>query len=262
MQYKGAVFFDYDGTLADENCGIHMPTEATRRALCRLRENGYLAILATGRAIPYVYDMGIEFDGMITSNGTYGEAAGEVIFDHPMDTDVLRRLLDRMDQMGISYGIDHPVKCLTRDTKNADFQTWINTFDIREDSFRNIGRDETVVGYKLCVLFHEYEQIDRLREEFSEFDFFCQRVFKYADVNIRGFNKAYGVRAICRHFGMKSENTYAFGDGANDVEMLGCVGHGIAMGNHAPELEKCTEFITKTVMEEGIEWGLKHYGLI
>ena len=82
MQYKGAVFFDYDGTLTDEHAGILKPTEATREAIRKLRENGYLAILATGRAIPYIYDMGVEFDGMSTSNGTYGVVAGEVIFDH------------------------------------------------------------------------------------------------------------------------------------------------------------------------------------
>ncbi len=262
MKYKGAVFFDYDGTLADENRGIHMPTEATRRAICRLRENGYLAILATGRAIPYVYDMGIEFDGMITSNGTYAIVAGEVVMNYPMDKTELVRLLDRIAEMGMCCIIDHPVKCLTADLKNGEFQTWLDTFDLREESFRAIEAGEEITGYKLCVLYNEIEQIERLQAEFPGFEFFCQRVFKYADVNIRGFNKAFGVKAICEHFGLLCEHTYAFGDGTNDLQMIQCVGHGVAMGNHAPELEKDAELITRTVAEEGIEWGLKHYGLI
>ena len=38
MKYKGAVFFDYDGTLADDRCGIHLPTETTRKALKKLSD--------------------------------------------------------------------------------------------------------------------------------------------------------------------------------------------------------------------------------
>ena len=70
------------------------------------------------------------------------------------------------------------------------------------------------------------------------------------------------MKAICEHFNIPIENTYAFGDGSNDYEMLRCAGHGVAMGHHAEVLEECAEFITKTVSEEGIEFGLKHYGLI
>lgn len=263
MRYKGAVFFDYDGTLTDENNGISRPTERTVRAIRRLRENGYLAILATGRGIPYIYDTGVEFDGMSTSNGTFGVVAGEVVFDHPIEANALNRLMKRMEELGVNYGIDNPEICFTPDLNEKRFRTWIDTFDIKASSFREIEPGEQVRGYKLCALFDDYDQIERLRAEFgAEFEFACQRVFKYADVNVRSCNKATGVKAICEHFGLNAENTYAFGDGSNDVEMLKCVGHGVAMGHHAEELEKCAEFITATVKEEGIEAGLLHYGLI
>ena len=42
---NGAVFFDYDGTLTDGPSGVNETTAATRRAVARLRENGYLAVL-------------------------------------------------------------------------------------------------------------------------------------------------------------------------------------------------------------------------
>ena len=58
------------------------------------------------------------------------------------------------------------------------------------------------------------------------------------------------------------ENTYAFGDDNNDEEMLKTVGHGVAMTPHAKVLESVAEFITKSVEEEGVSYGLKHYGLI
>ena len=263
MQYKGAVFFDYDGTLTDEHAGILMPTTATRNAIRKLRENGYLAILATGRALPYIYDTGVEFDGMSTSNGTYGVVAGEVIFDHPIEPDAFARLTRRMDEMNINYGVDNPVICYAADNTESRFIGWITQFAIRPESYRRIEPGVPVKGYKFSALFDSYDQIDRLRAEFGdEFDFACHRIFHYADVNIRAYNKATGVKAICEHFNLPIEHTYAFGDGSNDYDMLKCVGHAVAMGHHAEELEECAEFITKTVSEEGIEFGLKHYGLI
>lgn len=263
MQYKGAVFFDYDGTLADGEIGIPLPTEATKNAIAAFQKKGYLAILATGRAKSYVYDTGVNFDGMVTSNGTFAEVGGEVIYDHPIGDDLLIRLRAELDRMGIAYGIDNPERCYTPDIKSPVFQHWLNTFAILESSFRNIEPGELPRGYKLSVLFNAYEEIDELREKFGkELSFDCQRVFKCADVNILGFNKSSGVKAICEHFNLPIENTYAFGDGMNDYGMLECVGHGIAMGHHAEALEECAEFITRTVQEEGIEYGLKHYGLI
>lgn len=263
MSYKGAVFFDYDGTLADGEIGIPLPSEATRKAVAAFQRKGYLAILATGRAASYVYDTGVNFDGMITSNGTFAEVDGEVILDHPIDNALLTRLRADLEWMGIAYGVDNPTQCYTPDIQSPVFQHWLNTFAIREDSFRNIAPGEQIRGYKLSVLFNAYEEIDELRGRYgAELSFDCQRVFKCADVNILGFNKGAGVKAICEHFALPLENTYAFGDGMNDYDMLKCVGHGVAMGRHAEKLEECAEFITKTVQEEGIEYGLKHYGLV
>ena len=263
MDYRGAVFFDYDGTLTDEKAGVMRPTEATKRAVAAFQKKGYLAILSSGRAKCYADDSGVPFDGMVTSNGTYVEVNGQVIFDHPIETGVLSRLIERMNEMDIQYGLDHPVKCYARDLNAPVFLDWLKTYGIRRDIFRPVEPGVSPVGYKFSVLFDSYDQIDRLRDEFKdELVFECQRTFKCADVTTLGFNKAAGVRAVAEHFHLPLENTYAFGDGMNDVAMFQSVGHGIAMGDHAKELEACCEFVTKRVCEEGIEYGLRHYGLI
>ena len=55
------------------------------------------------------------------------------------------------------------------------------------------------------------------------------------------------------------ENTYAFGDGINDVEMLQLVQHGIAMGNAIDELKKVASEITDTVDHDGIAKTFEKY---
>ena len=63
-------------------------------------------------------------------------------------------------------------------------------------------------------------------------------------------------------FDIPWEHTYAFGDSANDLEMLSYVAHSVAMGNGTQEVKETAEYVTTGVMDDGIYNGLKHYGLI
>ena len=78
----------------------------------------------------------------------------------------------------------------------------------------------------------------------------------------KGYTKATGIAQVCDMLGIARENTYAFGDSTNDLEMLTYVGHGIAMGNGAPAAKAAAEYVTTDIMNHGIKNGLKHYGLI
>ena len=51
-------------------------------------------------------------------------------------------------------------------------------------------------------------------------------------------------------------------DSSNDLAMFRHAGHAIAMGAHDQVLEPYTEFVTKTVEEDGIAYAMKKYGLI
>ena len=263
MNYKGAVFFDYDGTLTDVAAGVPVTTQATRQAMKRLRENGYLALLCSGRAVSYASESGVEFDGMVTSNGTYVTVNGEEILNCPVEAETLRRFTARMDEMGIAYGIDNPVKCLTPDPQAPDFLKWLETYSIPARAFRRIEPGETPIGYKFSVLYHNDDEIRALREEFGDqLVFACQRTTNCADVTAHGFDKSVGVKAVIEHFKLPIESTYAFGDAENDLSMFKAVGHGVAMGDHAAVLEPYAAFITRRVCDEGIEYGLAHFGLI
>lgn len=48
-KYKGVVFFDYDGTTVDEVDNIATATPKTVESLNKLKENGYLTMLCSGR---------------------------------------------------------------------------------------------------------------------------------------------------------------------------------------------------------------------
>ena len=76
-------------------------------------------------------------------------------------------------------------------------------------------------------------------------------------------NKAKGIRKFCELFSIATEDSVAFGDNYNDLEMLYTVGCGILMGN-APVaiLETFPGKVTLDNNHDGIPVALKDLGLI
>ena len=65
---------------------------------------------------------------------------------------------------------------------------------------------------------------------------------------------------LYQKLGIDYENTYAFGDGVNDIEMFQLVKHGIAMGNAVQELKNIASDITKSVDDDGVAAAfVKHF---
>jgi hydroxymethylpyrimidine pyrophosphatase-like HAD family hydrolase len=77
-----------------------------------------------------------------------------------------------------------------------------------------------------------------------------------------GFSKASGIKKTCEFLNIPLENTFAFGDSVNDLDMLSYVAHGVAMGNGTDDAKQAAEYVTSSLHEDGIMRGLEYYGLI
>lgn len=263
MNYKGIVFFDYDGTLADETEGIYYPTHATKEAISRLRQNGYLSVLATGRSLCYIPDVGVDFGGYVVSNGSYAEADGMEIYQNFIPTDDVKELVDAFENMGLFYSMENQRKCYAKDVNEPIFKAMIDNFNISADVFQNLNEGELPDISKLLVVYSSLDEHRHLSEMFKDkFTFAMHRKYLSADVQPTWINKSVGARRLAEYFDINPENIYAFGDGTNDYELLDFAGHGIAMEYHADVLDKVCEYVTDTVKNEGIYKALVHYGLI
>jgi hydroxymethylpyrimidine pyrophosphatase-like HAD family hydrolase len=63
---------------------------------------------------------------------------------------------------------------------------------------------------------------------------------------------------MLRLLNLTLEESIAFGDGLNDIEMLATVGLGIAMGNAHQDLIPYANYVTTHVDDRGILNGLKY----
>ena len=84
----------------------------------------------------------------------------------------------------------------------------------------------------------------------------------FTDIIPKDGGKNKGIDAIINHFGIKLEETMAFGDGGNDIDMLKHAGIGIAMENARDDVKEIADFITTSVDDDGVTNALKHYNVL
>ena len=70
------------------------------------------------------------------------------------------------------------------------------------------------------------------------------------------------MEQLLKHFGISREETIAFGDGENDMEMLEYAGIGVAMGNAEEKVKQCADYVTGDTDKGGIPSALRHYGIL
>lgn len=260
--YKGAVFFDYDGTLADISDGISYPTEKTLESLKKLRENGYITVLCTGRPLCYAEHVAKLFDVAATLNGMYIAFGEKVILDNPSGEELSAKLLNYMDSRGINYTADAPDICYCTDLNAGGFLEWTEMFGIDRSYFTDDVAFKPKRVYKISVLFDKKEQCFDMRAHFNGVFNIDMQTDLFGDICMCEAGKDKAVLAVCEYFGIPFENTYAFGDGENDAAMFEKVAHAVAMEKHSPKLDKYAEFFTKTVRNDGVSYALSRYGII
>ncbi len=258
MEDQKVVFFDIDGTLLHE--GSYIPP-STIAAIQTLQQNGVETFIATGRGPAMMSDIPerLGIDSLVCYNGQIVVHKGEVVYQNTLPKDALNRLTTQASTH------DHTLVYLGQHrggaTKEHDtvVEQSLSELEIPVPTFEpNFHIAEDVYQTLLyCTPEDEHHYVDA----YGEFDFI--RWHPHAmDVINRGASKADGIRHFIETNGYRLENTYAFGDALNDLAMLQYVGTGIAMGNARSETKAVADFITKPILEDGIEYGLKAMKLI
>lgn len=263
-KYKGIVFFDYDGTTVDEVDQIKTATPATKESLRKLKENGYLTMLCSGRTKRFLEDDFDYYQGAITCNGGYTEVEGEVFRDIYIPDELLFRVIDEY------YPRDTIIQMDTQDVTfylHSDaqfFADFCKLFNLPERWFApwKFRKADNKIS-KLVMTYKQPEVFEDFKKEFAN-DFECVKHLRenFFDITLKGITKGVAVRELIEKLGIPKENTYAFGDGANDLEMMKEVGNAIVMGRHSEVLDPYATMVTGTVKEEGITTALEKLGLI
>lgn len=264
-KYKGVVLFDYDFTTVDKDAGVFTASQKTIESLEKLKENGYLTMLCSGRSKRFLEADVDKFQGAITCNGAYTEVEGNVIRDIHISKELVQKVIKEYDTkdsalhletQDVTYYIEH----------SQDFYQQFRLFlDLPDHWFAPWSqhkKDEHIT--KIVMNFRNRDIMNRFREEF-EGRLQCVPPFEdqlILDVMSVGITKGDAITYLLNEFGIDRKDSYAFGDSDNDVEMLRAAGTGVVMGKHSKAAEEAATMFTGTVKEEGITTGLERLGLI
>ncbi|MGN0071352.1 MAG: HAD family hydrolase [Atopobiaceae bacterium] len=72
------------------------------------------------------------------------------------------------------------------------------------------------------------------------------------EITKKGVTKGTGAEVLAAYLGIPKEATVAFGDGGNDMPLIGHVGHFVAMGNATEELKAKADEICPSIDEDGV----------
>lgn len=264
--YKGAVFFDLDGTLLNNK--IDQVPESAKKALKMLKQNRYLVCLSTGRDMDTGYSRKylteIDPDAVIHMNGSKITVGGCILLKHEMDRELLRKLIDYSVKNGFCIGttIGDGDYYTDPEQKSYNDSLWNKFLN------RNFLPVEQLFKENLPVISMSFASRDVLSvKEKVEKDIPEVKLFPFngntgADIVELGFSKAQGIQRICDYFNIDLENTYAFGDSPNDLPMFDIASKGIAMGNADTSVKDKADMVTDPIDQDGIYNACIKLGLI
>lgn len=260
------IFFDIDGTLVTHQNKI---PSSTKTAIQQLKEKGIIPIIATGRAPLLLEEVRkeLEISSFIAMNGQYVVLEGEVIYKNALPNE----LVDRLTKYAASQK-DGVVLCgedqlygnsMSQIMRRGSLVTMLKKIKkfiprtlikqlIRKMRHRPVNekvyKDKTV--YQVIIQTHE-DKDESYIQAFPELHF--ARTNRYGiDVVQAGMSKAIAIEKVLKYYNLPIEETMAFGDGLNDIEMFRMVHESIAMGNGHVEAKKHAARVTDTVNNDGI----------
>lgn len=253
-----AAFFDVDGTLLSHK--TKQVPQSARTAIEKLKAAGIKCIVATGRQIKEMQKLpvgDISFDGYITLNGQLLlDEQKNVLFGTPLvgkAKDYLLRLFNEKIIPALLVEVED-VYLNFEDERVYLVQEAISSAvpPLGEYSGRDI--------YQVCAYLNKEDEA--LLEPIADDCVMTRWNLGGMDIIAKGGGKVTGIKRYLEANGISPEETIAFGDGENDMDMLTFAGIGVAMGNAWDNVKACADYVTDDIDDDGIEKALKHFGLI
>ena len=251
------VFSDVDGTIVD---GVHHPMPADAPTFARLAERGVPVCLVSARSPEGVESvrsrLGI-VGAMACFSGAYVLGPhGEELVSRTISLEAAAEIKDFLvhdlpQVVAATYGFHTWVVDDRTDPRNVEEEYFVQAQATQCADVR-AAFDER--GIHKFLLMGEPAQIlrarDVVRERHPEVTAVLSRP-ELCEIMAGGVSKADAVHAICECYGATPEEAIAFGDGENDLEMMGAVGTSYAMANAVSAVKEAATHVCPWSNVEG-----------
>ena len=234
---------DLDGTLLNSRKEI---TPFTKDIIEQAAERGHFIVPATARGfyrirmytemldVDQTHQFAITFNGSVISDFT-----GEKLLDGHLTNENMDLLLE---YIGKTPYLDWALYIESKTVKYNDIEDPVS-FIRKHPVYKAVCQADP------AVIIAERNKLDpRLS---SRMEMTSSEISRMEFVR-KGATKVNAIRFLMEHLGIQKEDTYAFGDGENDIGMLDFAGHGIAVANASEEVRKHADLITDDNNHDGV----------
>ena len=246
---------DIDGTLVPD--GSHELNPELYDVILKLRAKGIQFAAASGRqwlSIESIFEPIKEKVFYLSDNGAYVGCHGRSLYVNPIERKTVMDMVQEVRNMdGLDVMICGPDVIYT-ETDNQEFLDWmVNGYKFHVKQVEDLTRVESEF-IKISV----YRKTDveahtrTLREKYADRLKMTIAGDMWMDCMRPGINKGQAVKLLQDSLGIKPEETMAFGDQLNDIEMLKQAYYSFAVGNAREEVKAAARFRTDTNVNDGV----------
>ncbi len=251
-----AVAMDMDRTILPSSLEL---SPATVAAVAAVRRAGIEPIIATGRmfasARPYARQLGITAPVICYQGALVADPdTGEWLLHRPIDVPTALQVIAAVRREGFHMNVyvddmlyvEKPTAEARTYAEHArlqmhvvgDFDTWLTQPTTK---IVVVGDPEPLAGLNA-----------RLRDRYGDRLFIAKSLPIFLEVASPGVSKGMALRFVCERLGIDPQSTVAFGDGANDLELLSAAGLGVAVVDADPALLEIADWTVPAVGEDGV----------
>ncbi|WP_221390544.1 HAD family hydrolase [Dyadobacter sp. NIV53] len=245
---------DMDGTLLNTR---HELNESFFPVFRKLKDQGIIFVAASGRQY-YNLEKKLEAvkDEVIfaAENGSYVVFQDEEIHIQAIDQDIVRELIVTSKNIPNTYAIICGKKKAYVESAEPEFidhlKLYFERYEIVEDLLK--VEDDQFLKFTLCDLAGSEKNS---YPHFKHLETTLQVKVSgpiWLDISHKQANKGRAMEVLQEKFGITFEQTMAFGDYLNDLELLQKAYYSYAMANAHPEVKKIARFVAKSNDENGV----------
>lgn len=246
---------DIDGTLVPD--GSHELNPELYDVILKLRAKGIQFAAASGRqwlSIESIFEPIKEKVFYLSDNGAYVGCHGRSLYVNTIERNTVMDMVQDVRNMdGLDVMICGPDVIYT-ETDNQEFLDWmVNGYKFHVKQVEDLTKVDSEF-IKISV----YRKTDveahtrTLREKYADRLKMTIAGDMWLDCMRPGINKGQAVKLLQDSLGIKPEETMAFGDQLNDIEMLKQAYYSFAVGNAREEVKAAARFRTDTNVNDGV----------
>ncbi len=251
-----AVAMDLDRTILGASLELAPRLVAAVKAVAA---SGVVPIVATGRMLrssrPFALQLGVTAPLICYQGAMIADPqSGQWLFHDPMPVELARQVIAacRSCEQHCNVYVDDE---LYVDELNLYALEYARHAKLEAHPVGNLERWLTEPTTKIVVV-GEPELLDalqiELRQIFGRRLFIAKSLPFFLEVAQPEVSKGSALRWVCRRIAIDPANVVAFGDGANDIELLQDAGLGIAVADADPVLMEHAQGIVPSVEQDGV----------